>query len=238
MRPGQRVAPWIDPGKRRMGSYAQFACCEESELLEVPASLAPEKIASLELAMCVQVSFDQLVRFQAVEGKRVAVSGLGPAGLIAVQMATLCGARQVVGIDPVMERRELALKLGACEVLDPFSRNERWRHMSHHEFDTSVDATGLPESIRALMDRTRNVVTVFGVLREGVAFGFEDWSRGLALLGYGSHNRSAAERALGAVVSGGVDLSPLITRCLPLSAYADGVQALRSGGAIKVLFIP
>jgi threonine dehydrogenase-like Zn-dependent dehydrogenase len=48
----------------------------------------------------------------------VAVTGLGPIGLGAVAMAALRGA-QVVALDPVAYRRDLALKLGAAVALDP-----------------------------------------------------------------------------------------------------------------------
>jgi S-(hydroxymethyl)glutathione dehydrogenase / alcohol dehydrogenase len=52
-------------------------------------------------------------------GSNVAVYGLGPVGLSAVQGARIMGADHVIGVDPVKVRRDLALKLGATEVLDP-----------------------------------------------------------------------------------------------------------------------
>jgi len=64
----------------------------------------------LGLAMC---------RFPIEAGSDVAVFGLGPIGVSAVQGARIQGARTIVGIDPIRYRRELALKLGATHVLDP-----------------------------------------------------------------------------------------------------------------------
>ena len=52
-------------------------------------------------------------------GDHVAVIGLGAIGLLLVQMARLAGARRVSVVDPVAERRELALALGADEAIDP-----------------------------------------------------------------------------------------------------------------------
>src|SRR4029453_1188530 len=64
----------------------------------------------LGLAMC---------RFPIEAGTDVAVFGLGPIGISAVQGARIQGAKTIVGIDPIRYRRELALKLGATDVLDP-----------------------------------------------------------------------------------------------------------------------
>ena len=52
-------------------------------------------------------------------GDHVAVFGLGAIGLMVVQMARLAGAARVTAVDPVAERRELALELGAHAAVDP-----------------------------------------------------------------------------------------------------------------------
>ncbi len=49
----------------------------------------------------------------------VAVFGLGPVGMSAVQGARIAGATRIIGIDPVRARREAALRFGATDVLDP-----------------------------------------------------------------------------------------------------------------------
>jgi threonine dehydrogenase-like Zn-dependent dehydrogenase len=51
-------------------------------------------------------------------GDVVVVFGLGVPGQIVAQAARRSGA-QVIGVDPVAERRDKALKLGAAEALDP-----------------------------------------------------------------------------------------------------------------------
>src|SRR5688572_12452833 len=49
----------------------------------------------------------------------VAVVGCGPLGLSAVQGARIAGATRIIAIDPIKARRDLALALGATDVLDP-----------------------------------------------------------------------------------------------------------------------
>ncbi len=52
-------------------------------------------------------------------GDRVAVFGMGAIGLLAMQMARLNGAVQVLAIDPIPQRRALARQLGADDAIDP-----------------------------------------------------------------------------------------------------------------------
>jgi S-(hydroxymethyl)glutathione dehydrogenase/alcohol dehydrogenase len=47
------------------------------------------------------------------------VVGCGPLGLSAVQGARISGASKIIAIDPIRARREVALKVGATDVLDP-----------------------------------------------------------------------------------------------------------------------
>jgi threonine dehydrogenase-like Zn-dependent dehydrogenase len=234
---GMRVAAWRDQGQNRTGAYAQYAVFDADSLLQTPV-LVPERIASLELAMCLQVSFDRLIQMDAVKDKRFGVSGLGPAGLIAVQMARANGARSVIAFDPMPERRELAGMLGADAVHapDPIAFPEG--RFTENALDCALDCTGLKVSIEFLMARTRETVSIFGVLREQLAFGPKNWNRNFTLMGYGMHNREAAERALDLIVTGAVSLSPLITHSLPLTRYREGVDLLRKKEAIKVCFDP
>jgi threonine dehydrogenase-like Zn-dependent dehydrogenase len=52
-------------------------------------------------------------------GDAVAVSGLGAIGLLVVQLALSNGARQVIAVDPLPARRQLADSFGATLTLDP-----------------------------------------------------------------------------------------------------------------------
>jgi len=232
---GDQVAAWRDRGGNvRLGCYAQLVPFAADSLLVLPGGMDPLAAGSLELAMCVQVSFDQLLELDAVEGQCVAVGGLGPAGLVAVQMARAYGAAEVVGIDPLPTRLEQARALGADRVQPPESESGPDGGLA----DTAIDCTGLVESVEWLMTQTARVVTVFGVLRDDVAFGLRHWRRGLSLLGYGRHNRAAAERALRLIADGKLDLRPLSTHHLPLARYAEGVDLLRRKEAVKVCFLP
>jgi threonine dehydrogenase-like Zn-dependent dehydrogenase len=237
LRVGDRVAAWRDPGGRSQGCYAQFVCLAADDVLAVPVDLRAESLASLELAMCVQVSVDQLVEIDAVRGQRVVVGGLGPAGLVAVQLLRFAGAAEVMAIEPDSARSSLALELGAHEVLAPgdLPPANRFAPTAWH---AALDTTGLKVSIEALSARTKRAVAIFGVLREAVYFGPEHWWGGFSLMGYGEHNRASARRALDAIRTANLDLAPLNSRRFPLDRYVDAVGLLRTREALKVLFDP
>lgn len=234
---GARVAAWRDRGANiSLGGYAQYVPFAADSLLEVSTDLAPQSIASLELAMCVQVTFDRLIEYNLLEGKRVAVGGMGPAGLLAVQMARAWGAAEVVAVDPLADRRERALQLGVDAAVEP--RDGAFADAIGGPVDVAVDCAGAKSSVEFLMGHTRGAVALFGVLRDDVAYGWQQWRSKVDILGYGAHNINAAERALALIEDGRLDLSCIVTHELPLSDYAAGVELLRTQQALKVCYLP
>ncbi len=239
LRIGQQVVAWRDTGKPRVGFYGQYNTFAAVDLLVVPDHLRPAETAALELAMCVEVSFQRLKAFGDLAGRSVGVAGLGPAGLVAVQLARAHGAGEVVGIDPVADRRERALTLGADRAVAPGEADWPAGRRSATALDYTLDCTGRADSVEFLLDRSREAVALFGVLRAEVHYAPRHmWGPGVTLLGYGDHNRAAAETARAMIVAGKLRLAPLVTHTLPLSRYAEGVELLRRQAAIKVLFDP
>jgi threonine dehydrogenase-like Zn-dependent dehydrogenase len=239
LKKGMKVVAWQDTGQPRPGFYAQYNTFPEASLLQIPKRLTPLEIASLELAMCVEVSFQQLAQLGGIKGRRVGISGLGPAGLLAVQLAKAHGAKEVVGIDMVASRRNLARKMGADRTASPNAKAWMADRYGAKSLDDAIDCTGFPASIEFLMDRTERCVTIFGVLREDVTFRARHmWGPGVTLMGYGDHHRKAAETALKFVIAGKLDLTSLVSKTLPFTRYEEGVELLKNKKAIKILFDP
>ena len=188
--------------------------------------------------MCVGTVFRMLAGMAVVRGKRVGVTGLGPAGLAAIQMARAEGATEVHGFDPVPERRTLALAVGATACHDPQAvlsdQFPAWP--SRPRLETSVDCVGAKASVEFLMDRTEDVVALFGVQREDYVYAPRH--NRVRLCGYKGHWRESAEYAVGLIRGGGLDLAPLVTHRLPLERYGEGIDLLEARKAIKVCFLP
>lgn len=104
--------------------FGHFPIRETQTVDESAADLLPEGV-SAEAALCLDpVVMALAMRDGGIKlGDRVAVFGLGAIGLIAVQLAKLAGADWVVAVDPLANRRELALTMGADVVLDPTMDN-------------------------------------------------------------------------------------------------------------------
>ena len=236
---GERVSAWRDTGHDAPGCYAQYVVHKAANLIRVPSYLPPEATAPVELAMCVASTFVMLKEMGAIAGRRFGICGLGPAGLVALQMARAEGAREVIGFDFSYRRRDMALLLGIDAAHDP-------RSMPDHLFgsrpekpslQTAVDCVGSKASVEFLMDRTEDVVALFGVQREDYTFAVRHYS-GLRLCGYRGHSRLAANYAVDLLFGGKLDLSSLSTHHLPLESYGKAVALLEQQEAIKVCFWP
>ena len=158
--------------------------------------------------MCVQVSFDQLGVFGGVKNKRIGITGLGPAGLLATQMASAYGASEVVAFDPLPERRAFAQQLGLECALPPDDGAFAAARFADGALDLRIDCTASH--------------------RRG----------GLALVGYENHNLGAGQRALQLIAAGKLDLEPLATCALPFARYTEGLEMLRRKEATKIRFLP
>src|SRR6478752_3819826 len=88
---------------------------DEANADPMPQGLSDEAAVSLDPAVMAFAMRDGNIKL----GDRVAVFGLGAIGLFAVQLARLAGASQVIAVDLIPARRELALALGADTALDP-----------------------------------------------------------------------------------------------------------------------
>jgi threonine dehydrogenase-like Zn-dependent dehydrogenase len=101
-------------GWQRNGGHADFLLTEARTLLNLPEELT---YADGALVACGFGTAYQGILRAGVSGRdRVLVVGLGPVGLGAVMLAASSGA-EVIGVDLVPERLELAEKAGAAHVL-------------------------------------------------------------------------------------------------------------------------
>jgi len=236
---GDRVSAWRDAGHQRQGCYAQYVVLDAENVIRVPPDLPLEATAPVELAMCVGATFLMLREMNVLAGRRVGVTGLGPAGLIAAQMARAEGVAEVIGFDLSPARRDYARTFAVDAAYDP-RENLAFLFPARPAapaLDAGIDCVGAKRSVEFLMDRVRDTVALFGVQREDYTFAPRHYGR-LRLCGYPGHSRPAAEYAVGLIAAGKLSLAPLVTHYLPLSRYAEGIDLLERQEAIKVCFHP
>jgi threonine dehydrogenase-like Zn-dependent dehydrogenase len=56
-------------------------------------------------------------------GDTVVIIGAGSIGQIMIQLARFSGAANVIAVDPIEEKRDRALALGACLAVDPVNED-------------------------------------------------------------------------------------------------------------------
>lgn len=114
----------------------------ESQVFKLPDSVSLKEGCLLEPTSIVTRLMDKIsMKF----GYRVAVCGGGPIGLLATQCLSMMGASKITLIEPIAERRALALKYGADSVIDPGAQNVRETAMELTKglgYDVVIDCSG------------------------------------------------------------------------------------------------
>jgi threonine dehydrogenase-like Zn-dependent dehydrogenase len=87
---------------------------EETDADPMPAGLTDEAAVCLDPVVMALAIRDANVKL----GDRVAVFGLGAIGLVTVQLVRLAGAATIIAVDPLANRRDLAMAYGADVALD------------------------------------------------------------------------------------------------------------------------
>lgn len=103
------------PGELRfcMGNHAGWQCVPVSESLPLPDGLPPARAV---LARLMGVSMSTLTTTPARPGDPVAVTGLGPVGLLCARILAI-GGFDVTGVEPDAPRREQAGRCGTGRTL-------------------------------------------------------------------------------------------------------------------------
>ena len=98
------------------GGFAEYVIMREKQVYKVSDDLSFIEAAMTEPISCCLHGID-LCNIKA--GDTVLVIGGGPIGMIMMQLAKNAGASKVIMSEPVEEKREQALKLGATKTIDP-----------------------------------------------------------------------------------------------------------------------
>lgn len=110
-----RAATAFGIGPSLGGGQAELVCVPNADRTLYPAEGLSEEQALL-LTDAMATAYFGLTRAEPRPGGTVAVVGLGPIGILGVELAFALGAARVFAIDPVPARRAMAEKLGAVAL--------------------------------------------------------------------------------------------------------------------------
>ncbi len=232
------------PGFSAHGAYAEYIAIPAEGALPIPEHLS---FAEAALVQPLSISNHAVNRSDVRSGEWIAVLGAGPIGLGVLMIAKLRGARVMV-TDVVDYRLETAARVGADVVVD--SRRDDpitiARKVSDGKgLDRAIECVGSDqdETLRQAVEmiRPRGLVVVVGSFaRNRATLPIVDFKFGEKELRGSQGAPEGFSTALDLVATGRVDVRPLVTHCLPLSAAEHALRLMEVKGdrVLKVVLEP
>ncbi len=228
-----------------VSAFAEYAVVSRRSAVVVPADVPLEVAALFGCAVLTGVgAVVETARVRA--GESVAVFGLGGVGLTAIMGAVVAGAHPVIGVDPVGERRELALELGADAAYAPGEAEEGIRELTRGGAQYTFETAGRTAAFEgAYRSTARGGTTVaVGLPDPGATVSLATAS----LVGdgrtiVGSYMGSTAPqrdvpRLLGLWQAGRLPVERLLSGTLGLDDVNAALDALASGRAVRQIVLP
>jgi 2-desacetyl-2-hydroxyethyl bacteriochlorophyllide A dehydrogenase len=175
-------------------------------------------------------------------GDTVAVLGLGPVGLCAVQSALAGGAAAVYAVDSVEQRLAMAAEFGAVPVhLTEQDPKKEIRAATGGGVDLTVDAVGNPEPLALAISLTRDAGTVSGIGayagKAEIPLGLA-WLKGLSLRLGVANVIAHVDRVLALTEAGKLDPGPIVSDHMSLDDAAEAYAIFDRREALKIVLTP
>jgi len=171
----------------------------------------------------------------------VLITGAGPIGIMACQIARFVGARHIVITDVNEYRLSLARQMGASIALDVRSASiaSTMKTLGMTEgFDVGFEMSGNAQALRDLIGAMHHGghVALLGIPPSDVAI---DWNqvifKGLTLKGIYGREMFETWYKMASMLQSGLRIDPVITHRVPFTAYNDAFTIMQSGQAGKII---
>ncbi len=224
-------------GVNRPGSFAEYVCIPEANVVPIPEDVSDEIAAIFDPfgnAVHTALSFDLV-------GEDVLVTGAGPIGIMGALVAQKVGARKVVITDINPYRLNLAREMGVQHVVDVSQQQLRdvMGDLGMTEgFDIGLEMSGASAAMQQMIARMNNggKVALLGIAPTEFPV---DWNTVIFKMLHikGIYGREMFETwyKMIALVQSGLDVSGLITHRIGIDDFEDGFAAMISGNSGKVV---
>jgi S-(hydroxymethyl)glutathione dehydrogenase/alcohol dehydrogenase len=128
------------PVTGQLGGFAELIVAWEEMVVPIRSRHNAAELSNLTCVAMTGLGMT-MARSPIEAGSSVVVFGAGPIGLAAIQGARIQGASQIIAVEPIRYRRDLAQKVGATAVVDP---------------NAFADAPALIAELRKMSDWTGN----------------------------------------------------------------------------------
>lgn len=227
-------------------TFAEYTVVPEIALAKVDPKAPLEKVCLLGCG--VTTGIGAVLNTAKVEkGASVAVFGLGGIGLSVIQGAKMAGAGRIIAIDINNGKKEMAMKLGATEFVNPKDHSKPIQQviveMTEWGVDYSFECVGNVQLMRAALEcahrgwgqsivigvagagqelSTRPFQLVTGRVWKGSAFG-------------GVKGRTELPGYVDQYMSGEINLDDMVTFEMPLADINKAFDLMHEGKAIRTV---
>lgn len=226
-------------GVHRDGVFAEYVRVPEVVLWKVDPSIPLEYASIME-------PFGNAIHTALVTdltGKNVLITGAGPIGVMAVAVAKVSGAAQVIVSEIKEFRKELARKMGADVIIDPTKEDltKKVKAMTEDNgADVLLEMSGNSTAFKQGLDSLTNgaVVSLLGVFPGELSFDINGLFTFKGLTMYGITGRKMFETwqvATQLLKNKRIDLSPVVTHILPAEKFEEGFDVMIRGVSGKVI---
>ena len=226
------------------GAFAGYILVDERALLHLPEGLSARAAA---LTEPLAVALHGITRAEVVEGDSVMVFGAGPIGALSIAALVARGIGPVTVVEPAEIRRDLALALGADEVLLPSDLEvfPLWEpdRMSERAVHVVLECSGKKAAMEAgfcQLRRGGRMVMVGAGIEPPTFDSNRMLLNELSVCGSFVYDADGFERALEMLATDGFPLEELIAPDdVPLDGLVDALHDLADGRiAAKAMVVP
>lgn len=213
----------IGVGTTVNGGFAEYVIMREKQVYKFSDDLSFIEAAMAEPISCCLNGID-LCNIKM--GATVLVIGGGPIGMIMMQLAKYAGASKLILSEPVAEKRELAMELGATKTIDPIHEDiEAVLAEYCDNVDVVIECVGnirTQEQAIQLAGKTATVM-FFGLAAPNESFPLkpDDVFKKELTITSSFINPYTFERAMQVLESKTIELRKLITNVVPLDEIND-----------------
>jgi L-iditol 2-dehydrogenase len=227
---------------RQNGAFAEFVKVPQHVLYRLPAGVSFEHAALVEPFA---IAFHAVRRAAGAPMQTAVIVGAGMIGLALVQVVRQAGCGQIVVVDVARARLDLAMKLGATQVIDSSKTNAATAILELTEqrgADAAFEAVGVIPTVDLAVRCVAKggSVVLVGNVAPTVEFPLQPAvTRELTI--YGScASRGEYPACLESLANGTFQAAPLITATPPLSEGAAWFDRLyrKEPGLMKVVLKP
>ena len=179
-------------------------------------------------------------------GETVAVIGCGGVGLATINAAKIAGAGRIIAADPIPEKRALAIKLGATDVIDAMADDaaKQIQELTKGGVDHAIEAVGRPSSGELAVKSLKRggTATILGMmpLQHSVGLSAMDLLSGKKLQGAimgGNRFPVDIPRLVDFYMRGLLDLDSIISETIPLERINEGFDQMKRGDAARSVIV-